>query len=191
MNESVLKELECFLENPSPENFLRLRAATAATKDYLPYGRKPEEVGEFLARGDFSRAQATLVALMPGYFLNPGIHTLLSFIRHKLGDEAGAGVEFDFGVSFLSGILSTGDGDEIHPYQVLYVNDEYDVLEHLSKKSHSQSLVSEGHRMLDRHDCEDGAKVWFDITTPYSALVRGLANGQPSKSIEGQAWQPV
>lgn len=164
-----------------------MRAAIVATKDYPPCGRKPEDVSEFLACGDFSRAKATLVVLMPGYFLNPGIHTLLSFILHKLGDAAGAGGEFDLGVRCLSGILSTGPGDEIHPYLVLYVNDEYDVLEHLSKKSDTQSLVSEGNRMLDRHDCEDGTKVWFDVTTPCSALVRGLTNGPPTKSIENQA----
>jgi hypothetical protein len=115
VEESVIKELERFLEEQSVESFLRLRAAVAASKGYAPYGDTPEAAGSFAAREDWAQAKASLLALMPTYFLNPQIHTLLAYLHHKLGDETTAQAEFELATRFMSGILSTGTGDRDHP----------------------------------------------------------------------------
>jgi len=168
MDKSVRRGFQCFLEEASPANFLRLRETLAASPDYAPYGAKIADVNKSLARGDLAQARAMLLALMPSYFLNPGVHTVLAYVLDELGDKTGAGVEFDLGKRCLAGILSTGDGSRERPYLILHADDEYDVLVNLAKESRSKALIVDRVRAYDRHDCEDGDAVWFDITIPYA-----------------------
>lgn len=172
MENALTTLLERYLDEGSQESFMRLRAAMAASPDYVPYGKSPENVLSTVEDGNHEKAKSALLALMGGWLLNPGIHTLLAFAHHKLGDEAGANLEFELGARCLKGILSTGTGEEARPYLVLHTADEYDVLEHLDKKSLRQRLITTMQRKAyDLHECEDGVIVWFDVTTPYTLLV--------------------
>jgi hypothetical protein len=174
MDQMVLKEFERFLEEQSPESFLRLREALAASPGYAPYEHNLSDVHPLLARGEFARAKTLLLSLMPTHFLSPGAHTMLAFVLSKLGEEKGSNVEFELGERCMAGIISTGTGDRTHPYLVLQISDEYDILDYQSKKTRIQSLVVEGNRAFDCHQCEDGSEVWFDITLPHSVLRRNV-----------------
>ena len=174
MDAAIIAGLKGFIEEETPESFLRLRDAMAASPGYAPYRDSPDRADSLIDRGDFANAKVVLLSLMPSYFLNPGIHLRLSFVLHKLGDEKGAGAEFGLGMRCMEGILSTGSGDRARPYLVLHTDDEYDLLEHQSKKSTQQALVQKDDRSFDVHTCEDGSEVWFDITIPYSYLARSM-----------------
>ncbi len=170
MQKSIETFLNRYLQTRTPDSFLQLQEAVAALPEYAPYtDNYGKRATELFQEERFEEVVETLLALMPNWFLNPGIHKLLSLAYHKLGHQESARLEYTLALAFQEGILSTGDGSEERPYRVLHTADEYDVLEHLGKQSHRQSLVDKGSRHYDRQDCPDGP-VWFDITIPYSYL---------------------
>ena len=118
----------------------------------------------------FEKAKDLLESELPGWILNPGIHQMLSFAWHKLGQEEAAQYEFAVAVALLNAILSTGDGSKAQPYLVLYPTDEYDLLAYLEKRSTSQSLEMLGEKRYDCQTCDDGTEIWFDVTVPYAHL---------------------
>lgn len=172
MDASVHAAMRVYAEAQTPENFHRLRYAVAATSDYQPYSTSPSQALAGKDHTDFAEATKTLLPLIGNWFLNPGIHQLLSFFHHKMGNAKSAELEFALSTYFINGILSTGDGSEERPYHVLHTADEYDILEHLGKKSSSQSLILKPPTTaLDRQACEDGSVLWFDVSIPYGRLV--------------------
>ncbi len=179
MQGSIIIQLEHFFEKQSPENFINLREAVAASPDYAPYASNyMDKVYALLEQEQFEEAKNHLMTVMANWILNPGIHTLASFVFQKLGRDNDA--RFEYGVSqlFLEGILSTGDGSETRPYLVLHTADEYDVLAHFDRKSQKQALVEKEGRHYDRQECQDGSQIWFDITIPYEHLRRQVLAGQ-------------
>jgi hypothetical protein len=174
MDEALLREFQRFIRAAAPGNFLRLRETAATSSSYEPDGGKPADADEFLARGNFSQAGATLRAFMPNYLLNPGIHTRMASVRNGLSDRTGAWAESDLAKRCIAGIRSTGAGSRERPYLVLHSDDEYDILESYSKKSSGQTLFLNASQAYHRHDCEDGDPVWFDVTISYTILTRRL-----------------
>lgn len=164
--------LRCYLQQPSPENWNRLRDAAANSPCYSPYSDYRNQALALLSRGEWEQAKGYLLSTIPGLALNPGIHKMLSFALHKLGEQQSAQAEFVLAEALLRGIQSTGDGSEAHPYVVSSVQDEYDLLEHLGKTPRGQALVEKAPRYYDRLDCEDGSQIWFDITQPLTHLRR-------------------
>ncbi len=170
MVDAFKDRLNLYLSDPSPEHFRLLQEALAHAPEYQPYSDGPREADQLLEQDQFTAARGQLVALMPNWFLNPGVHQRLSFVWHKLGDERSARFELQLSVILLEGILSTGDGSEDRPYRVLHTADEYDLLRHLNKQPKVQTLVERTERYFDRQECTDGTQLWFDITWPYSYL---------------------
>lgn len=174
MQKSLETLLNRYLQHRTPAGFLQLQEAVAALPDYDPYaGNYGKEASELFQEEKFEAVVETLISLMPNWFLNPGIHKLLSLAYHQLGQQESARLEYTLAIAFVEGILATGDGSEGRPYRVLHTADEYDVLEHLGKEPHRQSLVEKENRYYDRQECQDGP-VWFDVTIPYSHLRKQL-----------------
>lgn len=65
----------------------------------------------------------------------------------------------------LRSIRSTGDGSEQHPWSVLRINDEYDMLRALDKVRDRQGLVETDGRRLDRLTCTDGTVAYSDVSS--------------------------
>jgi len=173
MSESTQVHLERYLQEQSLESFLRLRDAVIASPDYAPYtSNYRSTVGSLLEREKYQEAIDYLMSVMDNWFLNPGIHRLVSFAHYKLGRDEEAGFEYWMYKVMVEGIASTGDGSAESPYLVLHTTDEYDVLEHLGKETRKQALVKGSDKQYDRHDCTDGSQIWFDVTTPYGFLAR-------------------
>jgi hypothetical protein len=74
------------------------------------------------------------------------------------------------------GILGTGDGTADHPYLVVRVSDEYDILRHLKKRSTSQGLRRKDDKSCDVMTCADGSQIWFDVSAPFNRLMRRLGD---------------
>ena len=171
MGESVKELFIQYLESPSPEAFERLRRATAASPQYNPYSDGSSRANALVGEGKFEEALDFIGSLMPGWIMNPSVHMLASFAHHKLGREKEAEFEAMFCAALIDGILATGDGSKAKPYKVMYVRDEYDVLEHLGKKWTGQALVG-GSVPMDEMTCEDGTVLFLDISAPMAALGR-------------------
>jgi hypothetical protein len=178
MSERVSEYLESFLQDPTFETFMPLRDAVIGSPEYDPYDHYQSEAHELLGKGEFEKVAEYLLSKMPGWVLNPGIHKLLSFALHKLGDAERARLEFLLAKAFLNGILLTGDGSEEYPYLVTCVTDEYDVLEHLGKSLKQQSLVEKEDGRYDCLDCEDGSQIWFDVSVPLARFEREIKSAR-------------
>jgi hypothetical protein len=177
MEDEIKKPFLAYIEAPSAEKLELLRKAIVASPEYAPYSERSKEIHQLLEAKKFEEAKTALLASFPNYLLSPGIHQMLAFVHHKLGDESSTQAELQLHQICLEAILSTGTGDEDHPYSVLHTEDEYDVIHHLGKKSQKQKLF----RMLagerDVHECEDGSEIWFDISAPYSVLAARFKAG--------------
>lgn len=170
-----------FIEDPSQENFLQLRAVIISSPAYSPYSTDYNETtGQLMAQEQYNEVVDYLMSLMDNWFLNPGIHIMLAFVQHKSGRENEARFEHSIATHIFNGILSTGDGSEANPYLVLRTADEYDLMIHLGKKSTQQALITKGEKHFDRHDCMDGSELWFDVTTQLEHMKRNFRNHQES-----------
>jgi hypothetical protein len=153
-----------YLTDPSLELLTQLRIQIQQSGNYGP-GTNPEANAlPLLNSGNAEAAIAELEALMPGAFLNPGIHLLLAEGHHQLGHSDDANREAAWYQASLSGILSTGDGTTEHPWAVLMISDEYDVLRALKKTSTQQELVQLSGKTMDHHQCADGSEYSFELT---------------------------
>lgn len=170
MKDALVADLQQYLVEPTPERFLDLRAAVAELPTFAPYSFSQRAIWPLFEEDRFEEAKSLLEAALPGWILNPGIHQMLSFAWHKLGQEDAAQYELAVAVALLNGILSTGDGSRDRPYLVLYPADEYDLLAYLEKRSTGQALEKLENKHYDCQTCDDGTEIWFDVSVPYAHL---------------------
>lgn len=150
-----------YLTEPSVEHWADLREHVVASDNY-DWQLSPRSRAErWLAAGDHRGLIAELESAMPGGFTNPSLHLLLAEAHRQLGDTKATQREVVLYQAMMSGILATGDGTVDHPWSVLSIADEYDVLRALNKHSVEQALIETDGHHLDRHLCSEGSEVWF------------------------------
>lgn len=147
----------------SADDLARLRDAVRRSPGFDAGLDVVGAVSPALARGAHEEAVAILEALMPGAFFSPSAHAALGAACAALGDDARARAERRTQLLALESIRSTGDGTREHPWSVLRISDEYDVLRADRRTSREQTLVAVDGRSLDRHVCDDGSDVWFEV----------------------------
>ena len=182
MSEEVMTCLDRYLKDRTAESFLALRRAFAAQPGYAPYARDPGEASRLIREKKFAEAREFIMSVMGNWMLNPGMHVMAHLAFKELGEEHEAEMENKWAALIMEGILSTGDGTQEHPYRVLFVADEYDVLMRLGKKPAVQLLVTGPYGPCDLQECEDGSSVYFDISVPISHLDR-------SPAVRKKWWQ--
>ena len=84
--------------------------------------------------------------------------------HRQLGNTKEAEREELLGRVALQGIFGTGNGSPEAPWHVLRISDQYDVLKVLGKRPARQEMVRREDHLCDRHICEDGSEVWFDLS---------------------------
>lgn len=156
--------VEQFLNNPNKDTFLQLRKQILSMPDYRPYHYYELTAYQLINQQKYAEALDYMADFMANYFLNPGFHLLAAKLLSTSDDHETAQREFMYAQMFLQGILLTGDGTEDHPYLVLHIADEYNVMDYLEKKTAGQALIDHGPKLMDRHDLEDGSTLWFDVT---------------------------
>ncbi|WP_134739037.1 DUF4919 domain-containing protein [Nocardioides sp. 503] len=153
-----------YLAAPTPATLADLRGAVRSAPNFTP-DLAAEKVGRpLLDRGAYAEAVTALRALMPGAMMSPSAHSALAEALTGAGHADAARREESLARAALAGILSTGDGTAARPWSVLRVSDEYDVLRALGRRSRRQKVDRVGGRDLDRHECEDGTELVFDVT---------------------------
>jgi hypothetical protein len=181
MDADLKRELTAYLKDRSPEGFLRLRGLVTGSRTYAPYS---DELGQFQTlyrRAQYRKAASFLRGHLGNWLLSPRAHQMLAATHEKLGETEAAEMEKALAWLMLEGLLSTGDGTEAAPYQVTRLEDEYDLLEYLEKETTGQALVEANGRKCDRHTCEDGAVLYFDVTVPRATLKAHFESGSDRK----------
>lgn len=168
--DAILEAFDHYLDASTPENFLVLRAALAASPAYHPNGDRRSDAEELMGAEKWDDALRLLMQDMDNCFLTPRCHFLAAFAAHKTGDEKKAQVENRVGNLLMQAILESGDGTKARPYLVSRITDEYDVLHHLNKNLKQQSLVSDETGTFDNMECDDGTDYWFDISMLFVRL---------------------
>ena len=153
-----------YLDDPGPETLAPLRRAVRSSENFtvdLDLG----SIDRLLAEGAYAEAATALRALMPGAIFSPSAHLRLAAALERSGEERSAARERQVAAAALRSIRSTGDGSEQHPWSVLRINDEYDLLRALDKVPEHQDLLEADGRRIDRHTCTDGTFAHFDASS--------------------------
>jgi hypothetical protein len=148
----------------SADDLARLRDAVRRSPGFDPGLDVVGAVSPLFARDAHAEVVDRIQELMPGAFLSPAAHAALAAAHLALGDEARARAERRTQALALDSIRGTGDGTREHPWSVLRVGDEYDVLRAAGRVSREQTLVEADGRSLDRHVCDDGSEAGFDAS---------------------------
>lgn len=153
-----------FLDNPSGDTFLELRALVIAQPEYDFHSASLAELEDLVATGQFEAVPEKLPELMPNWLLSPRLHRLVSQAAEQRGDTETAQRELALAQACLKGLLESGDGSPMRPYRITQVADEYDLLESLGKELATQRIVPDAaFGPLDVLVCSDGRELCFDI----------------------------
>jgi hypothetical protein len=162
--------LTTFLQDPTKENFLAIRAAVRGHPSYAPYSKDLAEIEAALFNNEADKAQEMLKAAQPNLLLSPRAHLFAAILARKRGEQQRVEMETFFANACAQGILSTGNGSENAPYLVLRIEDERDILKYIEKKMVEQALVHKEEKHFDCVKTEDGLSLWFDLTDAYRTL---------------------
>jgi hypothetical protein len=174
MLDFIKKQLNQYLKDPDLQHFLELRSVYLKSSGYSPYGAYKQIAYRLLDDEQYPEALQYLRSVLPGWLLNPGIHRTFAYTYHKLSRPDEESLESSLANLLLRGIQSTGNGTEQRPYLVLYVEDEYEILESIGMKPHLQQLVVKESCSFDVQSCETGEAIWFDVTAMRDRLAKKL-----------------
>lgn len=153
-----------YLGDPSPGTLAELRRAVRSAPNFQTDLTVDRLVHPLMESGTFDAAIAAVRDLMPGATFSPSAHGALAEALARTGQREAADREAALARAAARSILSTGDGTADSPWSVLRISDQYDVLRFLRRRSVEQTVVQDGKRYLDRHVCQDGGDVYFDVT---------------------------
>jgi hypothetical protein len=157
-------EFQTFVELPTAENYLMARDAIVGDAGRCTRTADLVELAELYGQGDFEAAREKIQQMMPAWALSPRVHFFAAQAAEQLGDDEDGELEQFLFSTCLQGLLATGDGSAARPYQVAQTADEYDVLQALGLLAQGQVLVERGAGLYDVVTCDDGSRVWFEVT---------------------------
>lgn len=151
-----------YIEDPTAARLAALREEILASRSYTPTPRFPLEARRLAVEGRHWEVINLVGEWMPGAFLSPSAHTLLADALDAVGDHEEAGRERFLTRLAVQTILRSGDGSSGHPFVVLRVDDEYDLLRWTRRTPISQRLAitQEEPRDVITHDRGES---WFSV----------------------------
>lgn len=161
---ALTERLELYFAEPSGDAYLDLRRDVAAMDDYARLDERLASLAERLHAGHYEAVCETSEQMMPLWMLSPRVHEYAALAAGELGNWEDAQLSQFMAVSCLEGILATGDGSPQRPYWVTYPGDTQAVVAALGLIRQSQRLTPRGGRFCDVITCDDGTRVWFDVT---------------------------
>jgi hypothetical protein len=156
-------ELSAFLEQPSGENFLRLRDLVLASSSYELMSDGDDRLAELVDLEEWEEAAGLAAELMPNWLLSARVHLLMATVAEARGESEAAAQARYLARACMRGLLLAGDGSPENPYPILHAADEYDLLGVLEKEPSSHRLDYADGVARDVVRCSDGSEVWFDI----------------------------
>lgn len=174
MDDGIKKALDDYIDHPLHEKYVALAEVISRSPSYQPYSDDFMTIRSLVQEEKYAEAAETLRSMGFARMTSPSFHWMYSWVSKKLGNQGSEKLEHYFAVQFGHEILRTGEGTGEAPYQVLWLEDEQEVLLSLEKKQLSQRLICVNNKHFDVITCEDQSEVWFDVTRPYSQLPKYL-----------------
>jgi hypothetical protein len=148
--------LEKAKQSPGTTNWRALRIAFTETDRYQPYSREWQgelsKVRESISKKDFKAAEKAIVALRDKEgWTRLEVMMTAENIYDKLGDKKAEELHHKFIEGYLMTILQPDRGQSAkRPFEVIYVDEEYLILDILDEKRESQALMREADHWIDR-----------------------------------------
>lgn len=161
--ENFAEVMEAYALEPTPATLRPLHEAILGAPNYDPLAALDPVLTGLEQAGDHQGIVDEIWRRMPGLFLSPSAHLRLSIAYEGLGEEAAARRERRLAGLALASIRDSGEGDEASPLRVLRVEDEYDVLSAVGRRSREQQERSDTHGVFDVHTTDDGGSWWFQL----------------------------
>ena len=177
------RQLTAFVEQPSKQTFLAVRAAVLRATPLPIAATALAEVERLLDEGSATEVLDRIDALPPAKVLSPRVHLLAAEAADLLGDAERSELERFLFVLVLRGLLATGDGTPANPYAVSQATDGHDIAEALGLEPASQSLVDSNGSLCDVLVCSDGRELWLDLTE----TIRRPRQSRPPQKSAGRA----
>jgi hypothetical protein len=154
-----------------PVDYGQLRMAYAASSDYADVDMDAvKKINSKLETKDYKKALAAADVLIKENYVSIDAHIGACFAYEGLGDKLNAQKERGIASGLIHSILSSGDGKSVaSAYKVIYVREEYNVLNALGLSPQSQSLSEQNGRdydVLRVTNARDGSifELYFDTT---------------------------
>lgn len=151
---------ESFLNEPTPANYLRVRAQLL--QSVLP--PTPQEIANlqmFCHAEAWERAAKWAAEISDDWLICPRYHYWRARIAEATSDEEGQYLsQFEL-QACLTAMLEAGDGSQARPYEVLYACDVPDVLAALNLEAIAQHCAQRDDGTYDVVTCADARELWF------------------------------
>lgn len=154
-----------YLRAPSRENLAVLHDSIRSSRSYSPGSEFIREALPLLRASRHHETVEVIDSWMPGAFLSPSAHTLMSQALAALGRHEEAETQASLSRMAVLAIISSGKGTRARPWRVLRVSDEYDMIRALRREAAEQQVVPSGTHTLDVIRTTDGREHWFELPT--------------------------
>lgn len=161
----MMKEFTAYLDHPSQTALKTLHAALLKDPGFSRATTWLEHAHDLSMQQRHDEVIRLVLAQMPGALLSPVAHGLLSEAFAGIGDQERSRREAYYAHVAVEAILSSGDGTEPAPWQVLQVADEYAALSNLRLEPVGQAVHQNGGRMYDVISCADGSSRYFELVS--------------------------
>jgi hypothetical protein len=180
--ESLLAEAR---KNPKKTDWKGLRHSFAETSHYNPYdfGRRKEmaAIGDDIRDGKLGVAEAGLLTLLEREgWMRHDSHAMAVALYERMGQPEKAHLHREFADGIWGAILVPGHGASTDkPIEVLFIEEEYMVVQRMGLKPKGQRLMEVGGHHFDvlttegTGDGPDG-ELYFNIDVPQQALFKAL-----------------
>lgn len=163
--EAALIAFEEYLHSSSTGQLEKLRRAILNSESYAPDSPWLSRSSELFSEARFDETIREISSAMPGAFLSPIGHHLLSLSYESIGDKQNALAHKMFAQTALELITESGRGSAESPWVVLRVADEYALLRTRNLiPARQETHRSEG--ILDEIVCTDGSQHYFRVLEP-------------------------
>lgn len=152
-----------YTDSGSPAALRRLHDAIMSdstfTRDtpWLPESRR------LLEQDRWDEAIRVIRRFMPGAFMSPEAHQMLSFAYSQIHEAEQGRYEAFCASTAIEAISESGSGTQRSPWLVLHVADEYAFMASRSMQSLGQRVVSSTDGLMDVHQCADRTERWFAL----------------------------
>lgn len=178
-DEELFEPFRTFVQEPSRENYLAVRAIIVRWDGYRPYSLSSKAMWEALGRQEIDKVFELFRESYPGLLLSPAAHRSMSMAHRSRGAQEESGFAWGVGARCLQGLLATGDGTAHRPYVVTLLGDEYELLRHLEKEAESQRLEEIEGEWYDVLELTDGGEVHFNVTDLLATVAPGIREWRP------------
>lgn len=151
------------LDEGSPATLARLFDAIRQEPTFDAGTPWHQRANELLEQERHDEVIRLIEAAMPGAFLSPDAHLMLSYAYEQIHADDRSRLESFHARTALDVIERSGSGTRERPWKVLRVVDEYAVLRDLQLAPVGQRLVEADGREFDVHELSDGSQRWFEL----------------------------